>query len=52
MTVSNLQEIVSACEAAGRKLVIPVTEIRSGVSIAIVDDPDGNLVEFLELSGT
>jgi hypothetical protein len=28
---------------------VPVTEIRPGVTIAIVDDPDGNLVEFLQM---
>ena len=46
MTVSNLQEIVSAGDLG----VFRQTQIRAGVSIAIVADPDGNLVEFLELS--
>lgn len=49
MTVSNLQDIVQACVEAGRKLVVPIREVRAGVTIAIVEDPDGNLVEFLEL---
>ncbi len=50
MTVSNLTEIVAECEAAGRKLMVPITEVRPGVTIAIVDDPDGNLVEFVDMA--
>ena len=47
ITVSNLPEIVAACEAAGSKVAVPITELRPGVTIAIVEDPDGNWVEFL-----
>ena len=47
MIVTNLVEIVSACETSGRPLVVPITEVRPGVTIAIVEDPDGNLVEFV-----
>jgi glyoxylase I family protein len=50
MTVSNLSEIMAECEAAGVSVVIPITEIRPGVSISMVEDPDGNVVEFLENS--
>jgi catechol 2,3-dioxygenase-like lactoylglutathione lyase family enzyme len=50
LSVSNLAEIVAACEAAGRKVAVPVTNIRPGVEIAIVEDPDGNWVEFLAAS--
>jgi catechol 2,3-dioxygenase-like lactoylglutathione lyase family enzyme len=39
---------VAACEAAGRKVVVPITELRPGITIAIVEDPDGNWVEFLQ----
>jgi hypothetical protein len=28
-------------------VVIPVTELRPGITIAMVEDPDGNWVEFL-----
>ena len=48
ITVSNLAELTAACEAAGHKVVVPVTELRPGITIAIVEDPDGNWVEFLE----
>jgi hypothetical protein len=29
-------------------VVVPITELRLGITIAIVEDPDGNWVEFLE----
>jgi glyoxylase I family protein len=45
--VSNLNEMMAECEAAGVKILIPSNEIRPGVTIGIVEDPDGNVVEFL-----
>jgi len=50
ISVSNLQEVVDACAAAGRKVIVKPREIRRGVSIAIVEDPDGNWVEFLQVA--
>jgi catechol 2,3-dioxygenase-like lactoylglutathione lyase family enzyme len=50
MSVSNLSEMVQTCSNAGVPLVVPETEIRPGVRIAIVTDPDGNWVEFLTKS--
>ena len=47
ISVTNLDEIVAKCEAAGYKVAIPVTTIRPGTSIAMIEDPDGNWVEFL-----
>ena len=49
ITISNLGEMVAACSAAGAKVVMAEREIRPGVCIAIVADPDGNWVEFLAL---
>ena len=49
ITISNLGEMVAACQAAGAKVVMAEREIRPGVRIAIVADPDGNWVEFLAL---
>ncbi len=49
ITISNLAEMVAACSAAGAKVVMAEREIRPGVRIAIVADPDGNWVEFLAL---
>lgn len=48
--VENLEECVERVGAAGYRIMVPAREIRSGVSIAIVADPDGNWVEFLENS--
>ncbi|MDT2005805.1 VOC family protein [Rhodococcus opacus] len=47
VSVSNLDEVLSAVEAAGQKVVDGPTEVRPGVSIALVTDPDGNLLEFV-----
>ena len=47
MIVKNLDEIMAKCEEAGVKIAVPKTEVRPGVSIGIVEDPDGNWVEFV-----
>ncbi|MCK9518076.1 MAG: VOC family protein [Dehalococcoidia bacterium] len=47
ISVSNLGEMLKACEAAGYRVVITEREIRPGVSIGMVEDPDGNWVEFI-----
>jgi catechol 2,3-dioxygenase-like lactoylglutathione lyase family enzyme len=47
--MSNIHEIVDACVAAGVTVVTPVVELQPKVTIAIVMDPDGNLVEFLQM---
>ena len=50
MIVSNLADIVASTEAAGYKTVVPVTDVRPGVTIAMVEDPDGNWVEFVDMA--
>ena len=50
ISVSNLDEITARCAGAGRKVVIEPREIRPGVRISMVEDPDGNWVEFLEVA--
>jgi catechol 2,3-dioxygenase-like lactoylglutathione lyase family enzyme len=47
--VANLAEVVARCEAAGAPLPQPITAVRAGLTSAIVEDPDGNLVELLTL---
>jgi predicted enzyme related to lactoylglutathione lyase len=49
ITISNIAEMVKACADAGAKVVMAEREIRPGIRIAIVADPDGNWVEFLAL---
>jgi glyoxylase I family protein len=47
--VRNLVEVVDKCTAGGYSLAVPVTTVRAGTQIAIVEDPDGNWVEFLQM---
>ncbi len=49
ITVTNLTEMVQTCTDAGVTVVWPEREIRPGVRIAMVADPDGNWVEFLQI---
>lgn len=44
---NNLAEMMQACEEAGAQIVVPTSEIRPGVTIGMVNDPDGNIVEFV-----
>lgn len=46
--VSNLEELTKACESAGYKVAVSPREFRPGVWIAIVEDPEGNWVEFAQ----
>ncbi len=50
MQVTNLSEMMAACQAAGVTIAVPESEIRPGVSIGMVEDPDGNWVEFVQQS--
>ncbi|MDP1795001.1 MAG: hypothetical protein Q8K63_12780 [Acidimicrobiales bacterium] len=43
-----MAEMVAACEAAQVTVAVPITELMPGVSLAIVEDPDGNWVEFVQ----
>ena len=46
----NLEEIVGKVEAGGGKVVVPIREIREGVSIAFLEDPVGYWVELFQNS--
>jgi glyoxylase I family protein len=46
--VRNLEEIHQRCISGGYVISTPLTEVRPGVRIFLVDDPDGNAVEFLQ----
>ena len=50
ISVSNLEAAVGVCSEKGRKIVVPPTEVRPGTTIAIIEDPDGNWVELLQLA--
>lgn len=46
--VRNLRESVEAARAAGHVIALEPAEIRAGVTIAMIEDPDGNWVELLQ----
>lgn len=50
ISVNNLAELLKSCADAGYKVAVKETEIRPGVKIAMVEDPDGNWVEFLQVA--
>jgi len=49
ISVSNLEEVTKSCADNGYTVQIQPVSIRDGVTISIVEDPDGNLVEFLQI---
>ncbi len=52
ISVPDVAAITTTCGDAGYTVVVSPREIRPGVSISIVADPDGNWVEFLQVSAT
>lgn len=46
--VASVADVADACRDAGRRVVVEPMEIRPGISICMVEDPDGNWVEFLQ----
>ena len=48
ISVPDIRGLMSQLESKGIRATVPVTEFRPGVTIAMVADPDGNTVEFLQ----
>ena len=48
--VKSLSELCAEIKSQGVEFTLPEKEIRPGVRIAMVKDPDGNIVEFVERS--
>ena len=48
ISVPNLDEVTAKCEAAGRKVAISPREIRPGVRISMIEDPDGLAIELID----
>jgi len=46
--VKNLQQLCEDLKKVGIEFTMDETEIRPGTRIAMVKDPDGNIVEFVE----
>jgi predicted enzyme related to lactoylglutathione lyase len=50
LAVTDVREVAAACKAAGAAVPMPPNEARPGVFVAQVQDPDGNWIEFMQLS--
>ena len=48
--IKNISQVCSKLKDKGVEFAFPETDIRPGVRIAMVKDPDGNIVEFVERS--
>ena len=48
MRVNNIEEIIARCEGFGFPMMAPLKEIAAGIRVALVEDPDGNWIEFME----
>ena len=48
--VKNLTELCAGLKSKGIEFAVPEKEVRPGTRIAMVKDPDGNIVEFVERS--
>jgi catechol 2,3-dioxygenase-like lactoylglutathione lyase family enzyme len=46
--VQNLTELCAELKGKGVEFTVPEREVRPGVRIALVKDPDGNIVEFVQ----
>jgi len=48
--IKNISQVCSELKDKGVEFALKETEIRPGMRIAMVKDPDGNIVEFVEQS--
>jgi catechol 2,3-dioxygenase-like lactoylglutathione lyase family enzyme len=48
LSVSNLSEMTETCREAGYAVPLGPLEIRPGVNIVMIEDPEGNWLELLE----
>lgn len=50
ITLADLDATVARCRDAGCRIAVEIVSPRPGLRAAIVEDPDGNAVELMELS--
>ena len=46
----DIDKVMKRCEDFGGEIQMPLTQIREGLRVSIVGDPDGNSVELVEQS--
>jgi catechol 2,3-dioxygenase-like lactoylglutathione lyase family enzyme len=47
INLSNLEEILDTCKTHNINIINPGTIIRPGVTVALIADPDGNIIELM-----
>lgn len=50
MGVDDIDASVARCRDHGASVALDVTQLMPGIRIAMIEDPEGNVVEFLENS--
>jgi catechol 2,3-dioxygenase-like lactoylglutathione lyase family enzyme len=50
INLSNLDEMINLCNDNGINIINPGTTIRPGVEVALIQDPDGNTIELMQVS--
>jgi len=50
INLSNLDEIIDLCNENAINIINPGTTIRPGVEVALIQDPDGNTIELMQVS--
>ena len=48
LSIQNIEVVMQRCRADGHKIVVEVRQLRPGVKAAMVEDPDGNTIEFMQ----
>ena len=51
LLVADINKIMTTLEQEPVAMVVPVTQLTNGATIAMVTDPDGNIVEFVQEIG-
>ncbi len=51
LMVDDIEAIVATLDAAGAPIALPLTELGNGAKILMVEDPAGNIVEFVQEAG-
>jgi predicted enzyme related to lactoylglutathione lyase len=50
ISCNNLEAVTEKCDQAGYTIQVAPREIRPGVTISMIEDPDGNWLELLQMS--
>jgi catechol 2,3-dioxygenase-like lactoylglutathione lyase family enzyme len=49
LTVEDIAASLERCRRAGARVAVDLTTVRPGVTAAMVEDPDGNAVELMQI---